>query len=216
MTYSTPHSNDWLCLECRLLQLQMLYEEKKAATLTKKELTAEIRKLRAKCEKIFTEEETYESDLSNRISRKRITYLQHLKLQWQLKENFFHHKVKVVVSWKRKRYPAAVPRFRHYPEKTHTTPKTTKTPIKERQKDITWKHVNFQNHFKGPKPYYPDAPFNYKFEHIEKEEKRKYLMWKLKQKKQTKKTKLDKLFRGKRYAISGTTRTYPSILDKYC
>ena len=68
MTYSTPHSNDWLCLECRLLQLQMLYEERKAATLTKKELTAEIRKLRAKCEKIFTEEETYESDLSNRIS----------------------------------------------------------------------------------------------------------------------------------------------------
>ena len=67
MTYSTPHLNDWLCLECRLLQLQMLYEEKKAATLTKKEFTAEIRKLRAKCEKIFTEE-TYESNLSNHIS----------------------------------------------------------------------------------------------------------------------------------------------------
>ena len=46
----------------------MLYEEKKAATLTKKEFTAEVRKLRAKCEKIFTEKETYESDLSNHIS----------------------------------------------------------------------------------------------------------------------------------------------------
>ena len=47
-----------------------MYEEKRAGTLTKKELTAEVRKLRAKREKIFKEEEeeTYESDLSNRIS----------------------------------------------------------------------------------------------------------------------------------------------------
>ena len=68
-TYSRPHLNDWLCLECRLLQLQMVYEKKRAATLTMKELTDEIRKLRAKCEKIFAkEEETYESDLSDRIS----------------------------------------------------------------------------------------------------------------------------------------------------
>ena len=47
----------------------MEYEEKTAATLTKKELTAEVRKLHAKCEKIFREEEeTYESDLSDHIS----------------------------------------------------------------------------------------------------------------------------------------------------
>ena len=72
--------------------------------------------------------------------------------------------------------------------------------------------MNFQNHFEGPKPYYPDAPFNYKFEHIEKGEERKYLMWKLKQKKQTIKTKLDKLFWGKRYAISGTTRSIQASL----
>ena len=76
--------------------------------------------------------------------------------------------------------------------------------------------MNFQNYFKGPKPYYPDAPFNYQFEHIGKEEERKHLMWKLKQKKQAIKTELDKPFRGKSYAISGTTRKYPSIFDKSC
>ena len=68
MTHSTPHLYDWLCLQCRLLQLRMVYEEKRATTMTKKELTAEVKKLRAKCEKIFDEEETYESDLSNRMS----------------------------------------------------------------------------------------------------------------------------------------------------
>ena len=68
MTYSTPHLNDWLCLQCRLLQLRMVYEEKRAETLTKKELTAEVKKLRVKCEKIFEEEQNFESDLSDHIS----------------------------------------------------------------------------------------------------------------------------------------------------
>lgn len=68
MTYSTPNINDWYCLECRSLQLRMVYEEKRIKTLTKKELAAEVKKLRAKCEKIFEEEETYERDLNDGIS----------------------------------------------------------------------------------------------------------------------------------------------------
>ena len=71
MTYSTPNINDWYCLECRSLQLRMVYEEKRIKTLTKKELAAEVKKLRAKCEKIFEEEETYERDLNDGISSRR-------------------------------------------------------------------------------------------------------------------------------------------------
>ena len=66
-TYSTPNINDWLCLECRSLQLKMVYEEKRLKTLTKKELVTEVRKLREKCNKIF-EEEAHESNYSDNIS----------------------------------------------------------------------------------------------------------------------------------------------------
>ena len=66
--------------------------------------------------------------------------------------------------------------------------------------------MNFQKYYKGPKRYYPDEPFNYQFDHIEKKVDREYLLQKLEQKKQAIKKELDKLFRGKSYAISGTTR----------
>ena len=76
--------------------------------------------------------------------------------------------------------------------------------------------MNFQKYYKGPKRYYPDEPFNYQFDHIEKVQDREYLLQKLEQKKQGIKKELDKLFRGKSYAISGTTRKYPCILEKSC
>ena len=66
MTYGMPNLNDWLCLQCRSLQLSMVYEEKRLQTLTKKELTVEVKKLRENCNKIFDEEEN-ESDLSDHI-----------------------------------------------------------------------------------------------------------------------------------------------------
>ena len=44
----------------------MVYEEKRLQTLTKKELTVAVKKLREKCNKIFDEEEN-ESDLSDHI-----------------------------------------------------------------------------------------------------------------------------------------------------
>ena len=66
-TYSTPNLNDWLRLECRSLQLRIIYEEKHIKTLTKSELTKAVKKLREKCNKIF-EEEVSESDLSDHIS----------------------------------------------------------------------------------------------------------------------------------------------------
>ena len=76
--------------------------------------------------------------------------------------------------------------------------------------------MNFQKSYKGLKRYYPDTDFNYQFEHIENEEEREYLLIKLEEKKQSIKKELDKLFRGKRYAVSGTTKKYPCILDKTC
>ena len=218
MTYSTPHLNDWLCLECRLLQLRMVYEEKRAATLTKKELTDEVRKLRAKCEKIFAEEETDESDLSDRISsddNKEEDYVPPTPQTTRTaKRKIFALQSQSSSASKKKKVPSSSTEIPALSRQTQTTPETTKTPIKERQKYVPLKHVNFQKYYKGPKRYYPDAPFNYQFEDIENEEERKYLMCKLEQKKQAIKTKLDKLFRGKSYAISGTTRKYPCILDK--
>ena len=220
-TYSRPHLNDWLCLECRLLQLRMVYEKKRAATLTKKKLTDEIRKLRTKCEKIFAkEEETDESNLSDRISsddNKEEDYVPPTpQTTMTAKRKIFVLQSQSSSTSKKKKVPTSSTQIPALSRQTQTTPETTKTPIKETQKYVPLKHVNFQKYYKGPKRYYPDATFNYHFEHIEKKEERKYLMCKLEQKKQAIKTELDKLFRGKSYAISGTTRKFPCILDKSC
>ena len=175
MTYSTPHLNDWLCLQCRLLQLRMVYEEKRATTLTKKELTAEAKKLRAKCEKIFKEEETYKSDLSGCISskdNKEEDYVPPMPEQRKsAKRKFFSpHKSHSGSSLKKKKVSSSSTQIPASPRhgQTQTTPKTTKSrtplPIKEREKQIPLKRVNFQKSYKGPKRYYTDIDFNYQFD----------------------------------------------------
>ena len=190
MTYSTPNINDWYCLECRSLQLRMVYEEKRIKTLTKKELAAEAKKLRAKCEKIFEEEETYERDLNDGISSeddKEEDYLPPIPKQRKLvKRKKNPHLDKVAVARKSKKNLAAVRNKKiltspKHHKQSQTTPKPTKsqTPIKEKEKEIQLKRVNFQKVYKGPKRYYPGTEFSYKFEHIKNEEEREYLLTRL-------------------------------------
>ena len=153
MTYSTPHLNNWLCLEWRLLQLRMVYEQKRAATLTKKELTDEVRKLRAKCEKIFAEEETYQSDLSDRISsddNKEQDYVPPTpQTTMTAKRKIFALQSQSSNTSKRKKVHSSGTQIPALSRQTQTTPETTKTPIKERQKYVPLKHVNSRNTIKG-------------------------------------------------------------------
>ena len=117
---------------------------KRATTLTKKELTAEVKKLGAKCEKIFNEEETYESDLSDRMSsedkRSEEDYVPPTPEQRKsAKRKFFSpHKSHSSISSKKKKVSSSSTQIPASPRhgQTQTTPKTTKnrTPIKEREK----------------------------------------------------------------------------------
>ena len=153
-TYSRPHLNDWLCLECRLLQLRMVYKKKRAATLAKKELTDEIRKLRTKCEKIFAkEEETDESNLSDRISsddNKEEDYVPPTpQTTMTAKRKIFALQSQSSNTSKRKKVTSSSTQIPALSRQTQTTPETTKTPIKERQKYVPLKHVNSRNTIKG-------------------------------------------------------------------
>ena len=109
----------------------MLCEEKGAATLTKKELTAEVRKLRAKCEKIFIqeEEETYESDLRDSISSDNTKEEDYLPPTPQTtvtaKRKIFPPESQSTSTCKKKKVPSSSTQIPPSPRETETTPKTT-------------------------------------------------------------------------------------------
>ena len=109
----------------------MVYEDKGAVTLTKKELTGEVRKICAKCEKIFIQEEqeTYESDLRDSISSddtKEEDYLPPTsQTTMTAKRKNFSPQSQSTSTSKKKRVPSSSTQIPASPRETETTPKTT-------------------------------------------------------------------------------------------
>ena len=75
---------------------------------------------------------------------------------------------------------------------------------------------NFRQYYKGPRCFFPGTGYKFKFENIQDEEARNYLLMILKKKKQAIREQLNKLFRGKSFDFSGSRKKFPCILDKDC
>ena len=223
MTYSTPNINDWLCLECRSLQLRMVYEEKRVKTLTKKELAIEVRKLREKCNKIF-EEEPHESDYSDNISsedQEKDDYIPPTPAKKNpVKRKIFqkssnteeqHDDCSKTNSNKEPNVAETLAS-----DSSHSSESSSHTPTKVIKRKLPQIRVNFKKNYKGPKRYIPGTGFSYKFENVENKEARDYLVGKLREKQKSIKVELNELFKGKRYDISGPKKKYPCIVDRNC
>ena len=100
-------------------------------------------------------------------------------------------------------------------DESDSSHETTPQKVKKARKTHSTRY-NFRKYYKGPKRYMPGTGYNYKFENVEDEKARKYLLSKLKKKKETIRKELDKLFRGKSYDFSGRRKKFPCIVEKKC